>query len=655
MSQGVPGIPPPEVVQRALGKAASSPLSFGYTSWDGEPTLRAALANEMKTTYGKGSDIQVEDVALTSGCNLAFVAAVMSLADAGDEVVLPVPWMALNLLGIKAVPLKARPEDGFTPSVEACRGLITSKTRAIVLITPNNPTGATYSPSLIASFFTLAREKNVALIIDETYRDFITTNEPPHTLFSSKINYPGAAPSSTSSPFPNHTAFQAIGSARLSPRLSFSRRSSACWTRSKSSPPRPIQLALAPLLQDLRGFVKQTAVQLRDRHALFKERLPEGWRIGAQGGYFAFVRHPYPRVKALDVSRRLAEEVGVVTLPASFFTEDKRELSEETVINDWGAVELAGPVEEEERWIRFSVANVDDERVKGVLNVIMFLNLNHHIGPYSREHLTFLEDEEYWRSALENYAADPSIASDAQDKAPCESSFKVGVSGAKVYFEVAFSRRESGQATADGAAFPLVSVKGDSLSRKEQEWWQSVVEEKKAEVSGSEYPIYELVSLHLLPLLHETLTTRQEPIHESEDSRLPHVGREIYHVLFTSHHLISPNKRRLLQQWSSSLSIVGFAKVGYPGVIYAQGERSNVEEFVSNIKAMQWLALKVRFVEPLPLELVNSDRGSGKLGEDQRWKEFSKVGKVVEEMRRIGREAYVVEMGIGSAGVNSES
>jgi len=47
---------------------------------------------EMKFVYGELSDVTVEDVALTAGCNMAFVAAVMSLADAGDEVILPVPW-----------------------------------------------------------------------------------------------------------------------------------------------------------------------------------------------------------------------------------------------------------------------------------------------------------------------------------------------------------------------------------------------------------------------------------------------------------------------------------------------------------------------------------------------------------------------------------
>ena len=121
---------------------------------------------------------------------------------------------------------------------------------------------------------------------------------------------------------------------------------------------------------------------------------------------------------------------------------------------------------------------------------------------------------------------------------------------------------------------------------------------------------------------------------------------ESFHVLFTSHHLISPVKRRSLQHWSTSLRLSGFAKVGHPGVIYAQGDRISVEEFVSNVKAMQWLALKVRFVEPIPVTAGNEN--AKYLASTPSWKEFQKVGEVVQEMRRLGREEFVLEMGIGS-------
>ncbi|EKM61812.1 uncharacterized protein PHACADRAFT_56794, partial [Phanerochaete carnosa HHB-10118-sp] len=62
-----------------------------------------------------------------------------------------------------------------------------------------------------------------------------------------------------------------------------------------------------------------------------------------------------------------------------------------------------------------------------------------------------------------------------------------------------------------------------------------------------------------------------------------------YHALLTSHHLISPTKRRNMQQWSAQLHVSGFAKVGYPSVIYCEGSQDQIEQFIANIKAMQWL------------------------------------------------------------------
>ena len=76
----------------ALAKMSSSPKSSGYGGHFGEPKLRATFAHEMKTVYGPNADITDNDVAITGGCNMAFIAVVMCLAEAGDEVILPVPW-----------------------------------------------------------------------------------------------------------------------------------------------------------------------------------------------------------------------------------------------------------------------------------------------------------------------------------------------------------------------------------------------------------------------------------------------------------------------------------------------------------------------------------------------------------------------------------
>ena len=168
------------------------------------------------------------------------------------------------------------------------------------------------------------------------------------------------------------------------------------------------------------------------------------------------------------------------------------------------------------------------------------------------------------------------------------------------------------------------------------------------------FPTYELISTHVLPEVHNNwprhqpsnshpsvigiVQSRQPGGHDTTGSNVA------YHALLTSHHLISPAKRKSLQQWSSQLHVSGFAKVGYPGCIYCEGEQENVEEFVANVKAMQWFALRVRFVEPLPENLVPQSMAK------RCWVELEKIGEVVEEMRRLGRDSFVVEMGLGSTG-----
>ncbi|GLB43703.1 putative protein of unknown function (DUF1115) [Lyophyllum shimeji] len=254
------------------------------------------------------------------------------------------------------------------------------------------------------------------------------------------------------------------------------------------------------------------------------------------------------------------------------------------------------------------------------------------------EVLLFLDDHDTWTNLV---AAQTDAATISRDQRPTSAArVQVKVDAAKISFVVGIPLNYSGNIA---EAAPMFTVKGDEISRLEHDRWQRVIEESLKEIGDTEYPIYQLLSSHLLPLVHEALELRgfQDPVGPTDAT--PVSPCPICHALLTSHHLISPNKRRSLQNWSASLSISGFAKVGYPGVIYAQGQKENVEEFVANIKAMQWLALKVRFVEELP-------DGETTIEEERRWKEFQKVGEVVEEMRRLGREQFIVEMGIGSAG-----
>ncbi|KAJ3999047.1 hypothetical protein F5050DRAFT_1088851 [Lentinula boryana] len=257
----------------------------------------------------------------------------------------------------------------------------------------------------------------------------------------------------------------------------------------------------------------------------------------------------------------------------------------------------------------------------------------------------FLEHCNGWAEALQSYASFGHSDSLEQLDLPLPG-FHIGLENYNVWFEVTLPL-----STSDKQNHTLVSVKGESISRDQQENWQRIIKERLRDIGDSEYPIYQLVTSHLLPMLHEELDRKvSETIPaqgevSSERSSNFILSNTIHHALFTSHHLVSPTKRRNLQQWSLSLSVSGFAKVGYPGVIYAEGTQENIEEFVDNVKAMQWLALRLRFMEPVPKE---GGSGYDALGRPH-WKEFQKVGDIMGEMRRIGREKFVLEMGIGSS------
>lgn len=197
LSQGVPGDAPHPLLLEGLAKASATHEAARYGPILGEPSLRAALATELARLYD--ADIKSDDIAITAGCNMAFLVLLMTLCTPfKSSVLIPLPsyfnhTMCLSMQNVQPAYIPCDPED-FTPSLEAARKILeddrsqkdstsgTPKVRpgAILLTTPNNPTGALYPSSQLESWLALAREFNIPLILDETYRDFA----PPHTLFN---------------------------------------------------------------------------------------------------------------------------------------------------------------------------------------------------------------------------------------------------------------------------------------------------------------------------------------------------------------------------------------------------------------------------------------------------------------------------------------
>ncbi|KAI6012766.1 hypothetical protein F5J12DRAFT_718279 [Pisolithus orientalis] len=248
------------------------------------------------------------------------------------------------------------------------------------------------------------------------------------------------------------------------------------------------------------------------------------------------------------------------------------------------------------------------------------------------------EDVIIWSSLLDalDNGVDDETGLPTADTPPCSARISIRVPGSPVWFEVRVP---------EGPILRCsdVCVRGENISRDQQEHWQSVISQSIAEVQDSEFPVYELLSLHLLPKLHEHNQNLVLPTSTGPPSEIHSHQPKVFHALLTSHHLVSVTKRKLMKAWSSELHIAGFARIGYPGLIYAEGGKENVEEFVRNVKGMNWLALRVRFIEQVEPESGQAASvGDG-------WVEVQRISEVLELMRKRGRESYITQHGIGNS------
>ncbi|SEP12845.1 Aspartate/methionine/tyrosine aminotransferase [Salinihabitans flavidus] len=322
VSQAAPVAPPPEALRRHIAETALHvPEAHLYGPVLGLPDLREELAAQWSAAYGGA--IAPAHVAITSGCNQAFCAAIAALTGQGDEVILPTPWyfnhkMWLDMAGVGAVPLPT--DAALLPDPDRAASLITDRTRAIVLVTPNNPGGVEYPADLVRAFFDLARAHGLALIVDETYRDFDSRSGAPHDLFAD----PGWADTlihlysfSKAYRLTGHRVGALIaGPERLAEVEKFLDTVTIC----------PNQLAQHAALWGMRNLGPWLAGErgeILDRRAAIAENMPrlaaQGWRLMGVGAYFAYLEHPFD-MPSDTLARDLVARAHVLTLPGTMFT-----------------------------------------------------------------------------------------------------------------------------------------------------------------------------------------------------------------------------------------------------------------------------------------------------------------------------------------------
>jgi aspartate/methionine/tyrosine aminotransferase len=322
VAQAVPGYPPPQALTDHLARIIGRPEMARYTEIEGVPALRQALAAHMSGFYG--ARVAAEEVAITAGCNQAFCLAMMALAGTGDEVILPLPYyfnhrMWLDMLGVATVGLPFRADRGGVPDPREAEERITARTRAIVLISPNNPTGAVYPPAVLAEFLALARRRGIALVIDETYKDFLTDPGAPHNLFADGAWRDTLVQLYSFSKVYCLTGYR-VGSIVASPALiAEAAKAMDCVAICAA---RIGQEAALYGLEHLAAWREDNRVLMRDRVTALRAAFRDnsiGYELVSAGAYFAYLSHPFRGEPARDVARRLAESENMLCLPGSMF------------------------------------------------------------------------------------------------------------------------------------------------------------------------------------------------------------------------------------------------------------------------------------------------------------------------------------------------
>jgi aspartate aminotransferase len=173
---GEPDFPTPANIVEAAQRAAADPANHRYSPAAGLPALREAIA--AKTARDSGLEVAPEQVVVANGGKHALYNVFMALVDLDDEVLIPAPyWVSypeqVKLAGGVPVAVPTTKETGFRTSVDQLEAHRTDATKALVFVSPSNPTGAVYPPEEIAAIGRWAAEHGIWVITDEIYEHLI--------------------------------------------------------------------------------------------------------------------------------------------------------------------------------------------------------------------------------------------------------------------------------------------------------------------------------------------------------------------------------------------------------------------------------------------------------------------------------------------------
>ncbi|MBL9212917.1 MAG: pyridoxal phosphate-dependent aminotransferase [Opitutaceae bacterium] len=323
LGQGVVGYGPPPEIHGRLERFLAAPANHKYQPVAGIPELLAAVTAKLAAENGIRLD-QDNRLMVTAGGNQAFMNAVLAIADPGDEFILPTPYyfnqeMAVTMANCR--PVLVPTDANYQLDLDALRAAITPRTRAIVTVSPNNPTGAVYPEAALRAVNQLCAERGLYHLSDEAYEHF-TYDGAAHF---SAASLPGAAAHtislfslSKSHGFASWRVGWMVYPAALEPALR------KIQDTLLICPPVVSQHAAVGALEAGVGWVRGQRRGLEASREIVRRELDmlvaEGRCVvpPAAGAFYFLVRVRSERT-ALEMAERLIREHGVAVIPGNAF------------------------------------------------------------------------------------------------------------------------------------------------------------------------------------------------------------------------------------------------------------------------------------------------------------------------------------------------
>ena len=325
LGQGVVGYAPPAQAAAAIGRFLADPLNHRYQAVSGISPLVEALTRWMATEHGVKVGAEYRNrLMVTAGGNNAFLAAVLAIADPGDEVILPAPYyfnheMAVTMADCRPVPVPT--DSAHQLDLAAIKAAITPRTRAIVTVSPNNPTGAVYPAATLRAVNMLCAERGIFHLSDEAYAPF-TWDGAEH--FS-----PASLPGASGHTISLHSMSKSFGFAswRIG-WLVFPAALESALRKVQDTlvicPPVVSQFAAVGALEAGGEWVCAQVAGIAGNRRILRDALrplEEEGRVTVppSDGAFYFLLRVRSTRPALEIAERLVREHGVAVIPGSAF------------------------------------------------------------------------------------------------------------------------------------------------------------------------------------------------------------------------------------------------------------------------------------------------------------------------------------------------